>query len=152
LGMGLLAGTAVRAETRFFPFDFPAWTQCRPRLPDSTMRARSSAPTSTGTTTATASSRVRPDARSWMIRASPRPDRSEQDQRGRLYRRRHLRVGRSKNTSVLHGFSLIKGTWRLIDFPGARLTSAEGINNSGVISGYFIDASGFAHGLTLRDD
>lgn len=45
------------------------------------------------------------------------------------------------------GFLLQNGTLQSFTFPGASVTIAYGINNSGVVVGYFFDASG-SHGFT----
>jgi uncharacterized membrane protein len=42
-----------------------------------------------------------------------------------------------------NGFLYQHGQYRTITFPGAMLTSASGINDSHVISGYYIASNGF---------
>jgi hypothetical protein len=58
--------------------------------------------------------------------------------------------------SIIHGFSLTKGTLTTLDFPGASDTYPFGINNSGTVVGYWdiLDANGNAlayHGFTWND-
>jgi uncharacterized membrane protein len=48
-----------------------------------------------------------------------------------------------------HGFLLDKGTFTLIDFPGAFGTDALGINAAGQIVGRYVDASSLLHGFLL---
>jgi probable HAF family extracellular repeat protein len=43
---------------------------------------------------------------------------------------------------VSHGFLLSGGTFTAIDVPGAQSTTANDINNAGVIVGTFVDSSG----------
>jgi probable HAF family extracellular repeat protein len=45
-----------------------------------------------------------------------------------------------------HGFLLSAGTKLRLDFPGALVTDAWGINNRGSIVGSFVDSSGVLHG------
>jgi hypothetical protein len=47
---------------------------------------------------------------------------------------------------AIHGFLYSKTTFTSIDFPLAMDTYAYGINDSGVISGFFDDASMLDHG------
>jgi hypothetical protein len=47
-----------------------------------------------------------------------------------------------------HGFVVLGGTFYAFDFPGASFTDANGLNNSGVIVGSYLDASGTEHGYT----
>jgi hypothetical protein len=49
-----------------------------------------------------------------------------------------------------HGFLLSNGVYTDIDPPGSMMTVAEGINNSGVIVGVYIDTSGGQHGFVLQ--
>src|SRR4029079_14783403 len=48
-----------------------------------------------------------------------------------------------------HGFVLSKGVWTQLDVPGAVQTVAQGISNSGVIVGAYIDADFNEHGWIL---
>ena len=58
-------------------------------------------------------------------------------------------------TGTVHGFLLSRGVFTTIDFPGATVTQARGINPGGDIVGWYIDSSGKTHGflrsLTGRD-
>jgi hypothetical protein len=59
-------------------------------------------------------------------------------------------VGTSVDSSGnSHGFLLSRGTSIAIDFPGAILTDANGINARGDIVGDFTDTSGNEHGYLL---
>jgi probable HAF family extracellular repeat protein len=49
-----------------------------------------------------------------------------------------------------HGFLLSTGTSLRLDFPGAAVTDAWGINNRGSIVGSFVDVSGVLHGWLRR--
>jgi len=42
-----------------------------------------------------------------------------------------------------HGFSYSAGVFQMIDFPGALFTEVYGINNGGVIVGFYGDAANF---------
>jgi probable HAF family extracellular repeat protein len=46
-----------------------------------------------------------------------------------------------------NAFVLINGTYTSLNYPGAQLTSATGINNLGQIVGTYVDASGVGHGF-----
>jgi uncharacterized membrane protein len=48
-----------------------------------------------------------------------------------------------------HGFVSNGGSFSLFDFPGARQTSATGINNSGQIVGYYVGSDQADHGFFL---
>jgi probable HAF family extracellular repeat protein len=52
-----------------------------------------------------------------------------------------------------HGYLLPKGatTFTAIEVPGATDTTPEGINNNGVIVGFFVDTDGNQHGFILND-
>jgi probable HAF family extracellular repeat protein len=50
-----------------------------------------------------------------------------------------------------HGFLLSKGVYTSIDFPGAGVTSANGINSEGEIVGAYRDGNGRAHGFLLSE-
>lgn len=52
--------------------------------------------------------------------------------------------------TVYHGFSrAADGTITQIDFPGSTSTSCLGINDSGQITGFYLDSAGIVHGFTL---
>jgi probable HAF family extracellular repeat protein len=53
-------------------------------------------------------------------------------------------------TLIRHGFVLSDRSYTTLDPPGAILTEAVGINNEGVITGLYIDGSGFQHGFVLH--
>jgi probable HAF family extracellular repeat protein len=56
-------------------------------------------------------------------------------------------VGRYQDASlVTHGFLYIDGIFTSLDMPGARATSAQGINNRGQIVGYYEEQDGL-HGF-----
>jgi len=47
----------------------------------------------------------------------------------------------------VHGFLLHRGQYTMIDFPGTAFTVCTGINNSGLVTGYYSDGSGETHGF-----
>ena len=47
----------------------------------------------------------------------------------------------------VHGFLLTEGEFTSIDFPGAFLTAASGINNRGDIVGVYVDTNRQGHGF-----
>jgi hypothetical protein len=49
--------------------------------------------------------------------------------------------------NVTHGFLLSEGTFTPLNFPGAMLTMALGVNNSNQVVGSYNDASGNSHGF-----
>ncbi|HZZ68965.1 MAG TPA: PEPxxWA-CTERM sorting domain-containing protein [Phenylobacterium sp.] len=46
-----------------------------------------------------------------------------------------------------HGFVDNNGVFTTVNVPGAKQTQISGINNAGVLSGYYVDASGGDHGF-----
>jgi probable HAF family extracellular repeat protein len=46
-----------------------------------------------------------------------------------------------------HGFLRTNNEYATIDFPGANVTAARGINREGDIVGFYVDASGKTHGF-----
>jgi probable HAF family extracellular repeat protein len=46
-----------------------------------------------------------------------------------------------------HGFLLRQGEYTAIDFPGSTSTSVFGINDDGVMVGFFSDKKGHTHGF-----
>jgi len=52
----------------------------------------------------------------------------------------------NRNDHLRHGFLLSGGAYTTIDAPGSSFTVAEGINNPGVIAGYFVDGVGIPGG------
>jgi probable HAF family extracellular repeat protein len=46
-----------------------------------------------------------------------------------------------------HGFLLDQGSYSTLDVPGSDWTEAHGINASGQIVGYYIDAADGSHGF-----
>jgi uncharacterized membrane protein len=61
-------------------------------------------------------------------------------------------VGSYVAAGHFHGYLLRKGTFTPIEVPGATDTEPEGINDSGVIVGFFSDAAGNQHGFILNDE
>jgi len=53
--------------------------------------------------------------------------------------------------SFLHGFLLRKGNTIIIDFPGATSTVCTGVNNSGQITGWYIESNRSVHGFLWED-
>jgi len=51
-------------------------------------------------------------------------------------------------TGLQHGYIIVGGKASTIDFPSATYTVMEGLNDKGVASGQFQDASGVIHGFT----
>jgi hypothetical protein len=47
----------------------------------------------------------------------------------------------------VHGFLLRHGEYTVIDFPGTAFTVCTGINNSGLVTGYYSEGSGEIHGF-----
>jgi uncharacterized membrane protein len=61
-------------------------------------------------------------------------------------------VGNFVNGAGRHGFILSKGVWTQLDVPGSVLTVAQGISDSGVIVGAYVDDTNFdEHGWVLID-
>jgi len=56
-------------------------------------------------------------------------------------------VGWYFDPNGIHGFSDINGVYSSFDAPGATQTYAYGVNNSGQIVGYYVDANGVNHGF-----
>jgi probable HAF family extracellular repeat protein len=56
-------------------------------------------------------------------------------------------VGAYIGSSTINGFLLDQGNYTTLDVPGASYTSAQGINASGQIVGYYWDAGGTSHGF-----
>jgi len=50
-------------------------------------------------------------------------------------------------TGLQHGFVIVGGTATQVDFPKATYTVMEGLNDKGIASGQFQDASGVIHGF-----
>ena len=46
-----------------------------------------------------------------------------------------------------HGFTFTRGVYATLDYPAALETIPAGINNSGWISGIYVDSSNTAHGF-----
>jgi uncharacterized membrane protein len=46
-----------------------------------------------------------------------------------------------------HGFLLIPGKFRTLNFPGSTLTQALGLNNNGLVVGFYVDRSNASHGF-----
>jgi uncharacterized membrane protein len=59
--------------------------------------------------------------------------------------------GNPTDTSSSRSFYLHNGHYQDLAFPGATGTQTYGINNFGVISGYFFDTQGIAHGFILKN-
>lgn len=57
----------------------------------------------------------------------------------------------SYGPSQMHGFVLRKGDIVTVDFPGATFTVCTGINNSGRITGQYLESDGSAHGFLWED-
>jgi hypothetical protein len=57
--------------------------------------------------------------------------------------------GDPTDTTASHGFYLHEHHFRTIDYPGATATQVYGINDFGVMSGFFSDTGGTIHGFTL---
>jgi hypothetical protein len=49
------------------------------------------------------------------------------------------------------GFMQTPVSLEFIEYPGSRQTSAQGLNNSGVVVGEYVDSSGRGHGFILQD-
>lgn len=60
-------------------------------------------------------------------------------------------VGWYQTDHTQHGFIFKNGTWTLLDFPGANSTFPHGINNSGEISGYYLDANFNVRGFSYQN-
>jgi probable HAF family extracellular repeat protein len=58
-------------------------------------------------------------------------------------------VGRYADANGTHGFVLNQGVFTSIDFPGAVLTVAQGINDLGQIVGSFQGGDAVDHGFVL---
>lgn len=43
------------------------------------------------------------------------------------------------------------GAWHRLRFPGARDTDAQAISNTGVVAGFYVDATGLTHGFTFAN-
>jgi len=56
-------------------------------------------------------------------------------------------VGNYLSSGVYHAFLKDGAAFTSLDIPGASSTLATGINDSGVIAGYYTDASGVTHGF-----
>jgi len=51
------------------------------------------------------------------------------------------------STGLQRGFTIIGGTAKSVDYPNAAYTVGEGLNNNGIMSGQYQDASGVIHGF-----
>jgi hypothetical protein len=51
------------------------------------------------------------------------------------------------SSGVTHGFTRTAAGYQTLDFPGATLTHALGVNVLGSIVGDYVDASGHNHGF-----
>lgn len=48
-----------------------------------------------------------------------------------------------------HGYYEIGGVFHLFDFPGADLTLAKGVNDKGLVVGFYVDINNVSHGFML---
>ena len=55
------------------------------------------------------------------------------------------------NAAVANGVAGAPGQYTTIDVPGAASTVAVGVNDLGVVSGFYFDSSGNEHGFLYRD-
>lgn len=56
--------------------------------------------------------------------------------------------GYFRNAALVHGFVQSGGTGSTVDFPGIpAATFAQGLNDQGQVTGYYIDVDGGSHGF-----
>ncbi|HET6180577.1 MAG TPA: hypothetical protein VFE61_26905 [Candidatus Sulfotelmatobacter sp.] len=56
----------------------------------------------------------------------------------------------SSTAAAYHGWVLVQGSLTQLDYPDSTGTQALGLNNNGIVVGFYTDAAGNTHGFTYN--